>query len=54
MPTLDGVEAGEGARCHQVLPSGEVVDGPHVVLDGVEPEPAELVGGQLTSVEDEP
>jgi hypothetical protein len=49
---LDGVEAGEGARCHELLPGGEVVDGPHVVLGGVEADPGELFGVQPAAVED--
>lgn len=52
--SFDGVEAGEGARRHQLLPGREVVDGPHVVLCGIESDPAELAGGQPASVEDEP
>jgi hypothetical protein len=50
---LDGVEAGEGAWCHELLPSGEVVDGPHVVFGGVEVDPGESFGVQPASVEDE-
>lgn len=52
--SFDGVATGEGARRHQLLPGREVVDGPHIVLGGVEADPAELAGGQPSSVEDEP
>jgi hypothetical protein len=51
---LDGVEAVEAAWRHEFLPGAEVVDGPHVVFGGVEADPGELVGGEPSSVEDEP